>query len=181
MWTTGPPGRRAGVKLEKITCRPRTCRPARTGTPEICGLEIRTSHGLRIPRARCARGTRLVPDAESLPILRARHDVTRCPGLQLTGRRDAVSPFYRSRPLALTPGCRRRGARLDDDAQRRHVGRRYVGVVINRPNRNGPCLLLPARGRHAVHAGDRLGPGAGLPRPHPEGPEVAGSIAWPRR
>ena len=50
--------------------------------------------------------TRLVPDRKVLYQFCARgHDVTQVLlGLQLTGRRDAVSPYYRSRPLALTLG-----------------------------------------------------------------------------
>ena len=70
--------------------------------------------------------TRLVPERKVLYQFCARgHDVTQVLlGQRLTGSRDAVSPYYRSRPLALDPRpLGRGGARLDDDARRRHVGR----------------------------------------------------------
>jgi len=50
--------------------------------------------------------TRLLPERKVLYQFCARgHDVTQALlGQQLTGRRDAVSPYYRSRPLALALG-----------------------------------------------------------------------------
>src|SRR6185436_3462855 len=92
--------------------------------------------------------TRLVPDRKVLYQFCARgHDVTQVLlGLQLTGRRDAVSPYYRSRPLALTLGLPAEEALASTMMRSEGMsGGRDVGVVINRPNRNGPCLL-PACG-----------------------------------
>jgi 2-oxoisovalerate dehydrogenase E1 component len=92
--------------------------------------------------------TRLVPDRKVLYQFCARgHDVTQVLlGLQLTGRRDAVSPYYRSRPLALTLGLPAEEALASTMMRAEGMsGGRDVGVVINRPNRSGPCLL-PACG-----------------------------------
>ena len=92
--------------------------------------------------------TRLVPDRKVLYQFCARgHDVTQVLlGLHLTGRRDAVSPYYRSRPLALTLGLSAEEALASTMMRAEGMsGGRDVGVVINRPNRDGPCLL-PACG-----------------------------------
>lgn len=88
--------------------------------------------------------TRLVPDRKVLYQFCARgHDVTQALlGLELTGRRDAVSPYYRSRPLALTLGLPAEEALASTMMRAEGMsGGRDVGVVINRPNRDGPCLL----------------------------------------
>jgi len=92
--------------------------------------------------------TRLVPERKVLYQFCARgHDVTQVLlGLRLTGRRDAVTPYYRSRPLALTLGVSAEEALASTMMRGEGMsGGRDVGVVINRPNRDGPCLL-PACG-----------------------------------
>jgi len=92
--------------------------------------------------------SRLVPDRKVLYQFCARgHDVTQALlGQHLTGRRDAVSPYYRSRPLALTLGLTAEEALASTMMRAEGMsGGRDVGVVINRPNRDGPSLL-PACG-----------------------------------
>ncbi len=92
--------------------------------------------------------TRLVPDRKVLYQFCARgHDVTQALlGQRLTGRRDAVAPYYRSRPLALSLGLSAEEALASTMMRAEGMsGGRDVGVVINRPNRDGPCLL-PACG-----------------------------------
>ena len=125
--------------------------------------------------------TRLVPDRKVLYQFCARgHDVTQVLlGLQLTGRRDAVSPYYRSRPLALTLGLSAEEALASTMMRSEGMsGGRDVGVVINRPNRNGPCLL-PACGG----VGTQYTPATGWAQALVyrgrilKDPEVAGSIA----
>jgi 2-oxoisovalerate dehydrogenase E1 component len=92
--------------------------------------------------------SRLVPERKVLYQFCARgHDVTQVLlGHRLDGRRDAVSPYYRSRPLALTLGVSVEEALASTMMRAEGMsGGRDVGVVINRPNRDGPCLL-PACG-----------------------------------
>jgi 2-oxoisovalerate dehydrogenase E1 component len=92
--------------------------------------------------------TRLLPERKVLYQFCARgHDVTQVLlGQQLTGRRDGISPYYRSRPLALTLGVTAEEALASTMMRAEGMsGGRDVGVVINRPNRDGPCLL-PACG-----------------------------------
>jgi 2-oxoisovalerate dehydrogenase E1 component len=92
--------------------------------------------------------TRLVPDRKVLYQFCARgHDVTQALlGQRLTGRRDAVAPYYRSRPLALALGLPAEEALASTMMRAEGMsGGRDIGVVINRPNRDGPCLL-PACG-----------------------------------
>ncbi|MGH8244303.1 MAG: thiamine pyrophosphate-dependent enzyme, partial [Steroidobacteraceae bacterium] len=92
--------------------------------------------------------TRLVPERKVLYQFSARgHDVTQVLlGQELTGRRDAVAPYYRSRPLALALGLTEEEALASTMMRAEGMsGGRDVGVVINRPNRDGPCLL-PACG-----------------------------------
>jgi 2-oxoisovalerate dehydrogenase E1 component len=92
--------------------------------------------------------TRLVPQRKVLYQFSARgHDVTQALlGLQLTGLRDAVVPYYRSRPLALALGLPIEQALASTmmRAEGMSAGR-DIGVVMNLPNRSGPCLL-PACG-----------------------------------
>ncbi|HEY5559603.1 MAG TPA: transketolase C-terminal domain-containing protein [Steroidobacteraceae bacterium] len=92
--------------------------------------------------------TRLVPERKVLYQFSARgHDLTQALlGLQLTGRRDAVAPYYRSRPLALALGLTAEEALASTmmRAEGMSAGR-DIGVVINLPKRDGPCLL-PACG-----------------------------------
>jgi 2-oxoisovalerate dehydrogenase E1 component len=92
--------------------------------------------------------TRLVPERKVLYQFCARgHDVTQALlGQRLTGRRDAVAPYYRSRPLALALGLSTDEALASTMMRAEGMsGGRDIGVVINRPNRDGPCLL-PACG-----------------------------------
>ena len=92
--------------------------------------------------------TRLLPERKVLYQFCARgHDVTQVLlGQLLTGRRDGISPYYRSRPLALTLGVTAEEALASTMMRAEGMsGGRDVGVVINRPNRDGPCLL-PACG-----------------------------------
>jgi 2-oxoisovalerate dehydrogenase E1 component len=92
--------------------------------------------------------TRLVPERKVLYQFSARgHDVTQALlGLQLTGARDAVAPYYRSRPLALALGLSAEEALASTmmRAQGMSAGR-DIGVVVNLPNLQGPCML-PACG-----------------------------------
>jgi 2-oxoisovalerate dehydrogenase E1 component len=92
--------------------------------------------------------SRLVPERKVLYQFCARgHDVTQALlGQYLTGRRDAVAPYYRSRPLALALGLTAEEALASTMMRAEGMsGGRDIGVVINRPNRDGPCLL-PACG-----------------------------------
>jgi len=92
--------------------------------------------------------TRLVPERKVLYQFCARgHDVTQALlGQRLTGRRDAVTPYYRSRPLALALGLSAEEALASTMMRAEGMsGGRDIGVVINWPNRDGPCLL-PACG-----------------------------------
>jgi 2-oxoisovalerate dehydrogenase E1 component len=92
--------------------------------------------------------SRLLPARKVLYQFSARgHDVTQALlGQFLTGERDGVAVYYRSRPLALSLG-------LDlDDALASTMMRagsmsegRDIGVVFNLPRRDGPCVL-PACG-----------------------------------
>jgi len=92
--------------------------------------------------------TRLVPERKVLYQFCARgHDVTQALlGQRLTERWDAVTPYYRSRPLALALGLPAEEALASTMMRAEGMsGGRDIGVVINRPNREGPCLL-PACG-----------------------------------
>jgi 2-oxoisovalerate dehydrogenase E1 component len=92
--------------------------------------------------------SRLVPERKVLYQFSARgHDVTQALlGQQLTGARDAVASYYRSRPLALAMGLSAEQALASTmmRAEGMSAGR-DIGVVINLPNRQGPCIL-PACG-----------------------------------
>jgi 2-oxoisovalerate dehydrogenase E1 component len=92
--------------------------------------------------------TRLVPERKVLYQFSARgHDVTQALlGMQLTGTRDAVAPYYRSRPLALALGLSAEEALASTMMRTQGMSAgRDIGVVINLPNRQGPCML-PACG-----------------------------------
>jgi 2-oxoisovalerate dehydrogenase E1 component len=86
----------------------------------------------------------LLPERKVLYQFSARgHDVTQALlGAQLTGRRDGVGAYYRSRPLLLSLGLS-----LDDAlaSTMMRVGGmsegRDIGVVFNLPNRDGACVL----------------------------------------
>ncbi len=92
--------------------------------------------------------SRLLPERKVLYQFSARgHDLTQALlGQLLTGMRDAVAPYYRSRPLALALGLTAEEALASTmmRAEGMSAGR-DIGVVMNRPNRDGPCLL-PACG-----------------------------------
>lgn len=92
--------------------------------------------------------SKLVPDRKVLYQFSARgHDLTQALlGQQLHGRQDAVAPYYRSRPLALALGLSPEEALASTmmRAEGMSAGR-DIGVVLNRPNRGGACLL-PACG-----------------------------------
>ena len=90
----------------------------------------------------------LVPERKVLYQFSARgHDVTQALlGQQLNGPRDAVAPYYRSRPLALALGLSAAEALASTMMRSQGMSAgRDIGVVINRPNRDGACLL-PACG-----------------------------------
>ena len=92
--------------------------------------------------------TRLVPERKVLYQFSARgHDVTQALlGQYLTGARDAVAPYYRSRPLALALGLSAEEALASTMMRTQGMSAgRDIGVVINLPNRQGPCML-PACG-----------------------------------
>jgi 2-oxoisovalerate dehydrogenase E1 component len=92
--------------------------------------------------------TRLVPERRVLYQFSARgHDLTQALlGLQLTGLRDAVAPYYRSRPLALALGLSPQEALASTMMQPQGMSAgRDIGVVLNMPRRDGACIL-PACG-----------------------------------
>ncbi len=92
--------------------------------------------------------TRLVPERRVLYQFSARgHDLTQALlGQRLTGARDAVAPYYRSRPLALALGLDADEALASTMMQPQGMSAgRDIGVVLNRPNRTG-VSLLPACG-----------------------------------
>lgn len=88
--------------------------------------------------------TKLLPERKVLYQFSARgHDVTQVLlGTHLTGARDAVGAYYRSRPLLLTLGLP-----LDDAlaSTMMRVGGmsegRDIGVVFNFPRKEGACVL----------------------------------------
>ena len=92
--------------------------------------------------------TRLVPERKVLYQFSARgHELTQALlAPHLTGARDAIAPYYRSRPLALALGLSAEEALASSmmRAQGMSAGR-DIGAVINLPNRQGPCML-PACG-----------------------------------
>jgi 2-oxoisovalerate dehydrogenase E1 component len=92
--------------------------------------------------------TRLVPERRVLYQFSARgHDLTQALlGLRLTGRRDAVASYYRSRPLALALGLSAQEALASTMMQPQGMSAgRDIGVVLNMPRRDGACIL-PACG-----------------------------------
>ena len=92
--------------------------------------------------------TRLVPERRVLYQFSARgHDLTQALlGLRLTGPRDAVAPYYRSRPLALALGLSAQEALASTMMQPQGMSAgRDIGVVLNMPRRDGVCIL-PACG-----------------------------------
>jgi 2-oxoisovalerate dehydrogenase E1 component len=92
--------------------------------------------------------TRLVPERRVLYQFSARgHDLTQALlGLRLNGARDALAPYYRSRPLALALGLSAHEALASTMMQPQGMSAgRDIGVVLNMPRRDGACIL-PACG-----------------------------------
>jgi 2-oxoisovalerate dehydrogenase E1 component len=88
--------------------------------------------------------TTLLPQRKVLYQFSARgHDVTQILlGERLTGRRDAVSGYYRSRPLALALGLTPEEALASSMMRTGGMSEgRDIGVVFNLPSREGPTLL----------------------------------------
>ena len=92
--------------------------------------------------------TRLLPEKQILYQFSARgHELGQILlGLELTGKRDAASGYYRSRPLLLTLGL------SVFEALKSGMGKaggicdgRDIGVVFNMPNADG-CTVLPMAG-----------------------------------
>src|SRR5260370_20981684 len=124
---------------------------------------------------------RLLPERKVLSQFSARgHDVTQVLlGRQLTGARDAVGAYYRSRPLLLTLGL------SVDEALASTMMRvggmsegRDIGVVFNLPRKTGACVL-PVCGGGGTQYTPAVGWAPALPsRDSPLGAaEFADSIA----
>ncbi|HEX2494722.1 MAG TPA: transketolase C-terminal domain-containing protein [Steroidobacter sp.] len=121
--------------------------PAGAGTPNLGWRQI--VHTILLSRALDEiEETRLFPARKVLYQFTARgHDVSQVLlGRMLTGRRDAVGVYYRSRPLMLSLGL------TVDDALASTMMRsggvsegRDIGVVFNLPRSEGACAL-PACG-----------------------------------
>lgn len=91
---------------------------------------------------------RLVPARKVLYQFTARgHDVTQALlGQMLTGRRDGIALYYRSRPLVLSLGVPLETALASTMMRVGGVSEgRDIGVVFNLPRHDGPCVL-PACG-----------------------------------
>ncbi len=92
--------------------------------------------------------TRLYPERKVLYQFSARgHELTQVLlAHELTGRRDAVSAYYRSRPLLLGLGLPLERALASTMMRSTSLSEgRDIGVLFNWPRRDGPCVL-PACG-----------------------------------
>lgn len=92
--------------------------------------------------------SRLLPERKVLYQFTARgHDVTQVLlGQMLTGARDGIGVYYRSRPLMLALGLTVEDALASTMMRSGSVSEgRDIGVVFNLPRREGPCVL-PACG-----------------------------------
>ncbi|MDZ7718468.1 MAG: transketolase C-terminal domain-containing protein [Balneolaceae bacterium] len=101
----------------------------------------------------------LVPDKKILYQFSARgHELVQILlGMNVTNPKDAVSAYYRSRPLMLTLGLSAEDAIASDMAKSGgYSDGRDIGVVCNMPNKDGP-LVLPLAG----DVGSQYTPGAG--------------------
>src|ERR1700733_15808043 len=86
----------------------------------------------------------LVPERKVLYQFSARgHDVTQVLlGRLLTGARDGLGGYYRSRPLLLTLGLSIEEALASTMMRVGSMSEgRDIGVVFNLPRRHGPCAL----------------------------------------
>lgn len=92
--------------------------------------------------------TKLLPEKKILYQFSARgHELGQILlGMQLTGKRDAASGYYRSRPLLLTLGLSVRDCLKSGMAKAGGLcDGRDIGVVFNMPNSDG-CTVLPMAG-----------------------------------
>lgn len=92
--------------------------------------------------------SRLYPRREVLYQFSARgHELTQVLlACELTGERDAVAAYYRSRPLVLALGLSLEDALASSMMRTGGVSEgRDIGVIFNLPRRDGPCVL-PACG-----------------------------------
>jgi 2-oxoisovalerate dehydrogenase E1 component len=108
--------------------------------------------------ARNALLSRALDDLEELRLLPGRqvlyqfcargHEVTQSLlGIALTGARDAVASYYRTRPLMLSLGLPLEDALASTMMRTGGVsGGRDIGVIFNLPRRDGPCVLPGAGG-----------------------------------
>lgn len=114
-----------------------------TGTPAIDWA--RAAHTVLVSRALDElEESRLLPARKVLYQFTARgHDVTQALlGQMLTGARDAVAAYYRSRPLALTLGLPLETALASTMMRAGGISEgRDIGVVLNLPRHHGPCVL----------------------------------------
>src|SRR6202521_3923565 len=88
--------------------------------------------------------TRLLPERKVLYQFSARgHDVTQVLlGNQLTGARDGVGAYYRSRPLLLRLGLGLEDALASNMMRAGGMSDgRDIGVVFNLLRKSGPCVL----------------------------------------
>src|SRR6202051_3688688 len=88
--------------------------------------------------------SRLVPRRQVLYQFSARgHELTQVLlGNQLTGSRDGVGAYYRSRPLLLSLGLRLEDALASTMMRAGGMSDgRDIGVVFNLPRQSGPCVL----------------------------------------
>jgi 2-oxoisovalerate dehydrogenase E1 component len=86
----------------------------------------------------------LLPSRKVLYQFSARgHDVSQAMlGCLLTGSRDGVGAYYRSRPLMLSLGLSADEALASTMMRKGGMSEgRDIGVVFNLPNRHGPCVL----------------------------------------
>jgi 2-oxoisovalerate dehydrogenase E1 component len=103
------------------------------------------------------------------------HEVTQAIlAQQLTGRRDGIASYYRSRPLLLALGLTAEEALASTMMRAGSLSAgRDIGVVFNRPNTEGPCVL-PACGG----VGTQYTPAVGWAQAIRYHAEVLGDATW---